>query len=114
MNKSKLISADINHTSAIEHEQHIDEELKYGALYGPFQHTPIPVHVSPLMTRAKQNSDKRHTIVDLSWPKNASVNGAVQKNIYLGSHFILKYPSLDDITRELRKLGPWAYIQDQH
>ena len=42
--------------------------------------------------------------------KNASVNGAVQKNVYLGSHFILKYPSLDDITRELRKLGPGALI----
>ena len=67
---AKIISADANHT---EHEQHIDQyiakELKYGALYGPFEHTPIPVHVSPLMTRAKQNSDKRRTFVDLRWPK---------------------------------------------
>ena len=111
---SNLVSTYVNHTSAIEHEQHIDqyiaEELKYGALYGPFQDTPIPVHVSPLMTRAKQNSDKRRTIVDLTWPKNASVNAAVQKNVYLGSHFLLKYPSLDDITTELRKLGPGALI----
>ena len=111
---SNLVSTHVNHTSAIEYEQHIDqyiaEELKYGALYGPFEDTPIPVHVSPLMTRAKQNSDKRRTIVDLSWPKNASVNAAVQKNVYLGSHFILKYPSLDDITRELKKLGPGALI----
>ena len=111
---SNLVSTYLNHTSAIEHEQHIDqyiaEELKYGALYGPFEDTPIPVHVSPLMTRAKQNSDKRRTIVDLSWPTNASVNAAVQKNVYLGSHFILKYPSLDDITRDLRKLGPGALI----
>ena len=111
---SNLVSTYVNHTSAIEHEQHIDqyiaEELKYGALYGPFQDTLIPVHVSPLMTRAKQNSDKRRTIVDLSWPKNASVNAAVQKNVYLGSHFVLKYPSLDDITTELRKLGPGALI----
>ena len=29
------------------------------------------------------------------------------KNVYLRSHFILKYPSLDDITREL---GPGALI----
>ena len=109
-----LVSTYVNHTSAIEHEQHIDqyiaEELKYGTLYGPFDDTPIPVHISPLMTRAKQNSDKRRTIVDLSWPKNASVNAAVQKNVYLGSHFIVKYQSLDDITRELRKLGPGALI----
>ena len=111
---SNHVSTHVNHTSAIEHEQHIDqyiaEELKYGALYGPFEDTPIPVHVSPLMTRAKQNSDKRRTIVDLSWPKNASVNAAVQKNVYLGSYFLLKYPSLDDITRELRNLGPGALI----
>ena len=44
---AKLISAEANHTYAIEYEQHIDqyvaEELKYGALYGPFEHTPIPV-----------------------------------------------------------------------
>ena len=111
---SNLVSTHVNHTSAIEHEQHIDqyiaEELKYCALYGPFEDTPIPVHISPLMTRAKQNSDKRRTIVDLSWPKNASVNAAVQKNVYLGSHFLLKYPSLDDITTELKKLGPGALI----
>ena len=31
-------------------------------------------------------------------------------NVYLGSHFILKYPSFDDTTRELRKLGPGALI----
>ena len=110
--QSQLISSEVNHTSAIEHaehiEQYISEELRYGALYGPFRETPIPI--SPLMTRAKQNSDKRRTIVDLSWPKNASVNSAVKKNVYLGSHFILKYPSLDYITRELKKLGPGAPI----
>ena len=72
--QSKLVSSEVNHSSAIEHaehiEQYISEELQYGALYGPFQETPIPVHISPRMTRAKQNLDKRRTIVDLSWPKN--------------------------------------------
>ena len=47
---SNLVSTYVNHMSAIEHEQHIDqyieEELKYGALYGPFEDTPIPVNVS--------------------------------------------------------------------
>ena len=38
------------------------------------------------------------------------MTSAVKKNVYLGSHFIFKYPSLDDITRELRKLGRGALI----
>ena len=44
-------------------------ELQHNALYGPFDNPPFPVHISPLMTQEKQNSDTRHTIMDLSWPK---------------------------------------------
>ena len=106
---SKLVSFEVNHTSATEYAEHIDqyisEELQYGALYGPFQEIPNPIHISPLMTRAKQNSDKRHTTVDLSWPNNASVNSAVNKTIYLRSHFILKYPSLVDKIKNIRPRG---------
>ena len=63
-----------NHTSAIEHgthaEAYIKEELEHGALYGPFQDLDFQIHVSPLMTREKQNSDSHRTIMDLSWPKD--------------------------------------------
>ena len=40
------------------------------------------------MTRAKQNSEKKN----------------------LGSYFLLKYASLDNITHELRKFGPGGLI----
>ena len=63
--------------------EHPHKELQYGAMYGPFDETPISVHILPVMTRTKQNSDKRCTIVDLSWPKHASVNNAVKKNVYV-------------------------------
>ena len=61
--KFKLQPTYHNHTSANQYMEHIDqylsEELKYGAIYGPFKQLPFPVHISPLMTRPKQNTDKR-------------------------------------------------------
>ena len=60
------------------------------------------------MTKTKENFNKRH--VDLSWPKHASVDNAVKKNIYLDSYFVLKYPSVDDLAEELRNLGPGALL----
>ena len=62
------------------------------------------------MVRDKQDSNKKRTIMDLSWPKGASVNSFVQKDIYLGTQYILKYPSIDLITSSLSKLGPAAKI----
>ena len=103
-----------NHASAKEHIQHIDqyikEELTYGALYGPYESVPFQVHISPLMTSEKQNSDKRRTIVDLSWPKGHSVNAGVQKNSYLGAYFDLKYPSIDHVVKKLKILGTGALL----
>ena len=62
---SKLRSTYGSHTSATKYLLHVDnyvqEELKYGALYGPFQDLPFPVHISPLLTREKQGSAKRRT-----------------------------------------------------
>ena len=69
---SILTSSFENHASAEEHAQHIEqymaEELEYGTLYGPYQSLPFEVHITPLITCVKPNSDKRHTIVDLTWP----------------------------------------------
>ena len=79
-------------------------------MHGPFTEKPFPLHVSPLMVQDKQNSDKKRTIMDLSWPKGLSVNDGVAKNKYLGSYFTLRYPSLDHITQVLSELGSQALI----
>ena len=75
---SIITSSYANHTSADQFKTHVDayinEELSHGAIYGPYYELPFPVHISPLMTGEKQNSAVRRTIVDLSWPKGASVN----------------------------------------
>ena len=105
-----------NHTSAIQYVDHIDrylsEELKYGAIYGPFKQLPFPVQISPLMTRPKQNTDQRRTIMDLSWPKWASINSAIHKFKYLDTYFSLSYPSIDHIVQEVRKLGPGSLLYE--
>ena len=44
--------------------------------------------------------------MDLSWPKGASVNNGVAKDVYLSTQYELKFPSVDLITNSLRNLGP--------
>ena len=81
-----LISTEVNHASGHEYgndiEQYLKEEVTLNAMYGPFQEKPINMHISPMMTREKQGSDNRRTIVDLSWPHGCSVNYGVYRNRY--------------------------------
>ena len=109
-----LQSTETNHLSALQNtthvEQYITEELSYDAIHGPYHEKPFPMHVSPLMVRDKPNSNKKRTIIDLSWPKGSSVNHGVSKNTYLDAYFTLHYPSLDHITQAIRDLGPQALL----
>ena len=109
-----LLSNENNHTSALTFsesvQEYLTEELKFKAILGPFHNKPIPLHVSPLMVRDKQNSSAKRTIMDLSWPHGASVNDGVLKDSYLQTTYELRYPSIDLITDSLRKLGPSAKI----
>ena len=111
---NQFISTEINHASALQNVHHvqsyIEEELKFNAILGPFDNKPIPLHVYPLMVRDKQDSLKKRTIIDLSWPDGAAVNTAVTKDIHLGTQYFLNYPSIDLITDSLVKLGPAALI----
>ena len=91
-------------------EQYITEELSYGAIHGPYHEKPFPMHTSPLMVRDKPNSNKKRTIMDLSWPKDFSVNHGVSKHSYLDTYFSLHYPSLDHITQAIYSLGPDALL----
>ena len=85
-------------------------ELRYGATYGPFKELPFPVLVSPLMTKAKQNSDKHCTIMDLSWPKGAFINNAIHKFKYLDKYLSLSYPYIDHIVDKVKHLGPGSLL----
>ena len=61
--------------------------------------------MSPLM-----NSDKKRTIMDLSWQKGFLVNGVVARSTYLQNDFTLHNLSVDHITQALCELGPDALL----
>ena len=71
----------------------IKEELSHGAMLGPML-----------------DSDLRRTIADLSWPKGHAVNAGVPKDVYLGTKFVLNYPSIDNIVHRLIQLGPGSML----
>ena len=92
----------MNHKSAIEHPEAIDEyiekEVTKGALLGPVQERPSnKFHWSPMLTRPKAKT-KRRVIVDLSFPKGGSVNDMVEGDKYDGLRYKLKLPRIDDIV----------------
>ena len=72
--RAPLMSTEENHASAQNFDSHvqtyISQELKHGAMLGPFASKPIHLHISPFMTREKPDSEVRRTIVDLSWPES--------------------------------------------
>ena len=87
------------------------EEVEHGAIVGPFIEPPIKnLYVSPFMTRDKSSSDHRRVIIDLSWPIGQSVNSGVDSDKYLDTEFVLSYPSIDNITDEVLKLGKGCKI----
>ena len=103
-----------NHTSANDYASHVTKyiqgELQFGAMICPFDEKPCTLHISPFMTRDKAQSEVRHTIIDLSWPKGQAVNDGVNKNVYLGGEFEMHYPTIDKIVKQLNAIGPAANI----
>ena len=111
---SDLVSIEENHASAIQFTEHVEEyikeELSPGAMLGPFDQKPIQLHISSFMTREKQDSDLRRTIVDLNWPKGHSVNAGVSRDVYLTTKFVLNYPSVDNIVQRPIQLAPGSML----
>ena len=57
-------------------------------------------HCSLLLTRSK-DTDKRYVILNLSHPYGCSQNSHEDKDNFDGSPFILKFPTVDDIARDI-------------
>ena len=92
---SHLQSEPYNHASAnnfpddVAH--YLQTEIQHKAIWGPYDNPPIPLHLSPFLSRPKPNSDHRHMIIDLSWPKGHSVNSATCTNIHVNAACALSY-----------------------
>ena len=94
-----------NHASAVQYPEAVTEysekEMALGAILGPVDKVPHDnYHCSPLLTRPK-DLNKRRVILDLSYPAGASVNHFVDKTLFDGSHFTLKFPTVDNIVQEI-------------
>lgn len=99
-----------NHSSATNFPSHVSEyiqkEITELAIVGPFDQHPFPdwSYTNPIMSRPKTNSDKRHIIVDLSYPEGSGINSYVAKNHVFGKYIQHSLPVIQqaiDIAKEL-------------
>ena len=102
-------------TTAVDYpsdvDAYINKETEYNTILGPYDQNPIVGgHYSPFMTSHNPNFDRRLIIIDLSWPLGVSINSDIDKNTYLDSQFELTFPSVDDITSEVKCLGRGALL----
>ena len=116
--RSKVVAASTsrNHKGAREFPQFIKKyfarECAANRVAGPFQRNPLSIDlvVSPMNTVPKDSSDERRVIVDLSWPKGASVNDGISKDVYLGEEINLHYASVEQVCAMVNEIGPGAVI----
>ena len=98
-----------NHHSALQFEDvvgaYLAKEWSHEAILGPLgkigDHPEDSlIHCSPILTRPKDKG-KRRIILDLSYPKGFALNDQVDRSRFDGDLFCLKFPSIDDIVREI-------------
>ena len=95
-----------NHPSATQHSEHLDyyvqTELGHGALLSQFEKPPMAlIHISPLLTRDKKDSDHRRVIMDLSWPPGGAVNDSITAQIYVDGPGTISLPTVDYMEQRL-------------
>ncbi len=105
-----------NHNGALEFPDQIDryleKEIAHGAVLGPFPVNPLygDIHISPMNSVPKKDSEDRRVILDLSYPRGRSVNDAIPKDSYLGDPFFLHYPSVDSLVEDVKSIGQGCLI----
>ena len=79
---------------------YVDQELKFGALVGPFEEKDLPfqVYCSPVNTVRKKNSEVRRTVVDCS-QLDQGINSYIDAHLHRGTHWKLSLPTSQDIIR---------------
>ncbi|KAI8483473.1 hypothetical protein Bbelb_388050 [Branchiostoma belcheri] len=105
-----------NHASAVRYSAHvadyITKERDHGATIGPLPSDFFdPALVcNPLQTVPKKDSNSRRIVVDFSFPDASSVNAGIPTDTYLGERLHLRYPSVDDLTAIVVRLGPGCLL----
>ncbi|XP_070550929.1 uncharacterized protein [Ptychodera flava] len=83
----------------------ITKELRLGHTIGPFAVPPLPNFVVNSLGLRPKKSGGHHIIMDLSQPRNDSVNHYINKEDYT-----LTYSRVDDAVAILQRLGQGALI----
>ena len=93
-------------------QAYLSKELDNKAVMGPFDSNPFdhPIHISPLNSVEKKDSEERRIILDLSFPKLASINTGIPDNQYLGETCDLTYPNIDNFISLINDIGPGALM----
>ena len=75
------------------------------AIIGPFKENPFHsgIKISPLNSVPKKDSFERRVILDLSFPKGASLNDYLSSEEYLGDNMQLVYPKVDDFVQLIKQ-----------
>ena len=80
----------------------IEKDVALGRKLGPFPCPPCATYMaSPLGAFQKRSSAKVRVVHDLSYPRGHSINDFIDPEDYQ-----VKYLSIDDVVKEIKKLGP--------
>lgn len=86
---------------------YLEKESKNDSILGPFKSNPFVSNlvISPLNSVPKKDTTERRVILDLSFPRNCSVNDFIHKNEYLGQKSEILFPKVDDFIELIKKKG---------
>ena len=85
-------------------QKYIDQELKFGALVGPFKQGELPFQTfcSPLNTVPKKNSDVRRTVVDCT-QLGTGVNTFIDAHLHRGQYWKLSLPNSQSVISRIQR-----------
>ena len=83
---------------------YIDQELKFGALMGPFDENELPFYTycSPLNMVPKKNSETRRTVVDCS-QIGTGINSFIDAHMHRGKYWKLSLPTSQSIIARIQR-----------
>ena len=92
---------------AVEINSYLEKESSINSILGPFKSNPFAskLVISPLNSVPKKDTTERRVILDLSFPKNNSINNFISKNEYLGDSAKVFFPKVDDFIELIRVKG---------
>ena len=104
-----------NHPSANDYPAHVtkflNHEIELGGILGPFSTPPFSpwCHTSPLMSRPKNNGDRR-IITDMTFPPDVSVNAFIVKNGIYGIEMEHSLPTIDNLVQCITRMPRGAVM----